>query len=51
MFCVVARFTHEVINGKMEVAVECDEGASYENKKIVLNFDYTTNTIKDKVFH
>lgn len=47
----LTRFTDEVISGKMEVVVELGEGASYESKKIVLHFDYTMNTINDKVFH
>jgi len=47
----VTRFTDDVISGKMEVVVERGEGTSYESKKIVLHFDYTMNTINDKVFH
>lgn len=47
----LTRFTDEVISGKMEVVVELGEGASYESKKIVLHFDYTMNTINNKVFH
>lgn len=46
----ITQLTDKIISGKIEGVVETGNGNSYDSKKITLYFDYTMNTINNKIF-
>lgn len=46
----ITQLTDKIISGKIEAVVETGNGNSYDSKKITLYFDYTMNTINNKIF-